>query len=159
MLDTQTIRQASVLALMGGSAYALRYLRGLRGIPMHQCVADTEYLRQHRALVVALNGIEQLKQTSTFEMLVHQLERVLQLSVDAGRERRESVIVGACVNSEVNNATRTLERLLHQAKRGADDAALEKCVECAEEHVPSILSILESIVHNAILDTCHSHLE
>lgn len=159
MLNTQTLRQASVLAVMGGSAYALRYFKGLRALPMHDSVARTHHLKHHRALVVALNGIEQLRQTNTFELLVEQLDRVLQLSVEAERQQRDSVMIGSCVNAEVNSAMRTMELLITQAKRGADDAILETCVECAEEHVPSIVSVLESIVHNAILDTCHSHIE
>jgi hypothetical protein len=126
---------------------------------MHETVARTRCVRQHRALVSALNGIEQLQQTDTFELLVQQLDRVLELSIEAERQQRDSAVIGSCVNFEVNKARRTIDRLLANAKRGANDAILEKCVECAEEHVPSIVCILESIVHNAILDTCHSQRE
>ena len=143
------LRQASAMALMGGSAYAVRFLgdRALSDLPAP--IEATRYLRHHKPLARALRHLCKLEQEELFADLVQRIEGILELLQS---ERNSGVGVG--VHTEATRAQVALDRILTAAKRGASDRRLEACVECAEEHIPCVKDILDSFVHNAILDHC-----
>ena len=155
-MDTGVLRQASALAIVGSSALAFQKIAA-RMRPEHvpPSLSHTTHLKRHQTLMRALSAIGRLEQDALFDALVARIERILVLSHEAASDRR-SIAIGAAVNRESNEAQSTLERLIQAAKQGASDRRLEACVFCVDEHVPTILSILESIVHNVILDTCLS---
>lgn len=152
----ELLKQASALAVMGGSAYALRHALDRAPLAVEQApVLDAApLLRRHRPLLRTVDALYALDQNEQIGELIEHVERILEMSDEASsRGAASTIALATCINREVVEARRCATELLRAGRYRADSRRLERCIQCADEHVPAFEAILEQILHNAILDT------
>lgn len=144
-------RQASVLALLGGSAYALRYVPFKKRSDVPDCIKSTEYLSsQYPSLVKHLQSFRRVDEDDLFETLVRCIESVLcTVNSDSSQEEMNTRCIrlnhGILRVSEVLN---DFERRMRRNRR----LNIEYIVQCVEEDRPAIDGIMDALLHNFMLD-------
>lgn len=151
-LRADVVRQASALAVLGGSACAARYAinRTTLGVEKRPDVVATTHLRKHRPLLGILDSLATIDTSAMLPGIIADVEHALGLADQA--RTNGSASAARVMHDLVGDLNRSVRALVDAARKGARGKLLEACVRCVEDTVPALESILDQLLHNAMLD-------
>lgn len=137
-------------ALVAARAWSSASAERLRALPLF---ARAPHVREHVVLMRSLREFARLGEDETgggdgAATLVELVEEALQRAANATAADLWQV------HRLTQAAQRHAEALVQAAKKRSDDEHIvEACVQCQDEELGNLESVLEALVHNAIMDT------
>jgi hypothetical protein len=158
----EACKQASLLAVVTAGTWMLKHRRAdasdaaaLR--PGDEDLSDLSHVLRHPNLLHNLRLLGRLECSEERRELARVLDDVLGRasylsSSAAALGSRKAAEHAASINAAIADARDALDRLIAAAKRSRDAEVMTACVDCVEEVVPAVDGVLESVLHNALLD-------
>tara|TARA_Y100000741_G_scaffold358745_2_gene338361 strand:- start:373 stop:849 length:477 start_codon:yes stop_codon:yes gene_type:complete len=153
-LSTDTCKQIAVAAVLGTGSYLLKTMPKKRDND-YGLFENTPHLKGHDNLCRIILKLVNLEQLDLLYDLINILEGVLStasyISKSPGSMRSNRQAND--VNVLILHAQQKMKDLLKKAKMSKDDDIIMHCIDFISDEHEGYEGILESILHNTMLDT------
>jgi hypothetical protein len=123
--------------------------RMMRHMPTTSLANNSVLLRTHCNLLRILQQFERLQQPDDLEFLVKTIDACLIMGKDAEAGRP---VMPIHVNRLINSIMDRANNMIEAAKRSDDSTVTVACIQCIDEELDALDTILEAILHNIMLD-------
>ena len=153
-LSHDTCKQIAAIAILGTGSYLLKSMPKKK-VDDYGLFVNTPNLKQHANLCRMMIRLAQLEQTDTLFHLINVLEGVLHTANSISRNPGSvnSTKRANDVNILILHAQQKMKELLKKAKNSKDDDVIMHCIDFTTDELEGYEGILESILHNTMLDT------
>lgn len=153
-LDADSCKQIAALAVVGMGTYALKRMRP-SSKQDHYMFVNTPHIRSHPNLSRILSKMEALDQDATLHELVNVIEGILVKAHHgtrtAGSKTSRKTALEA--NLLIAHARKLFDTVMRLASRSHDEEVIVRCIDFSDEESETFDGILESILHNIMLDS------
>lgn len=151
----QNARQVIALASIGAGTLLFRTMNQSDN-SCHPTVANLTYVKRHPNVSRIIVRLDVLEQPQLVDALAQCLDGILEISDALATEsvlKRDRDEVVLRLNRLTTQANQIIQDILYHSKRTDDDEVFRQSIYCAQDEIPTLSSILESVLHNAILDS------
>ena len=153
-LSQETCKQIAAIAVLGTGSYLLKSIQKKK-VEDYGLFENTPNLKQHANLCRIVLKLVHLDQTDALFDLINILEGVLHTSSSISRNPGSvnSTKRANDVNLLILQEKKKMKDLLNRAKKSKDDDIITNCIDFTTDELEGYEGILESILHNTMLDT------